>query len=301
MNANMNASAAGQLVLGADLKVNRLGFGAMRITGAGVWGDPPDVAAAVRVLQRATRLGVNFIDTADSYGPETSESLIARALYPYSPDIIIATKGGLVRPAPEAWSRDARPEHLRKACEGSLRRLQRERIDVYQLHAPDPKVPLEDSVGELVRLKSEGKIAHIGVSNVSVEELQRCERLTPVVSVQNRYNLEDRDSDAVLAYCESRTIAFLPWAPLGSGRHARASGVRRVLERVRGSGAPRALERVAERHGITVGQAAIAWLLERSPVMLPIPGTGSIEHLEQNVAAAAVRLSREDMQELTGR
>jgi aryl-alcohol dehydrogenase-like predicted oxidoreductase len=301
MNANMNASAAGQLVLGADLKVNRLGFGAMRITGAGVWGDPPDVAAAVRVLQRATRLGVNFIDTADSYGPETSESLIARALYPYSPDIIIATKGGLVRPAPEAWSRDARPEHLRKACEGSLRRLQRERIDVYQLHAPDPKVPLEDSVGELVRLKSEGKIAHIGVSNVSIEELQRCERLTPVVSVQNRYNLEDRDSDAVLAYCESRTIAFLPWAPLGSGRHARASGVRRVLERVRGSGAPRALERVAERHGITVGQAAIAWLLERSPVMLPIPGTGSIEHLEQNVAAAAVRLSREDMQELTGR
>jgi aryl-alcohol dehydrogenase-like predicted oxidoreductase len=206
-----------------------------------------------------------------------------------------------VRPAPEAWSRDARPEHLRRACEGSLRRLRRERIDVYQLHAPDPKVPLEDSVGELVRLKSEGKIAHIGVSNVSVEELQRCERLTPVVSVQNRYNLEDRDSDAVLAYCESRTIAFLPWAPLGSGRHARASGVMRVLERVRGSGAPRALERVAERHGITVGQAAIAWLLERSPVMLPIPGTGSIEHLEQNVAAAAVRLSREDMQELTGR
>ena len=289
MNASMNASAAGQLVLGADLKVNRLGFGAMRITGAGVWGDPPDVATAVRVLQRAARLGVNFIDTADSYGPETSESLIARALYPYSPDIIIATKGGLVRPAPEAWSRDARPEHLRRACEGSLRRLRRERIDVYQLHAPDPKVPLEDSVGELVRLKSEGKIAHIGVSNVSVEELQRCERLTPVVSVQNRYNLEDRGSDAVLAYCESRTIAFLPWAPLGSGRHARASGVMR------------ALERVAERHGITVGQAAIAWLLERSPVMLPIPGTGSIEHLEQNVAAAAVRLSREDMQELRGR
>ncbi|MGH8325952.1 MAG: aldo/keto reductase [Steroidobacteraceae bacterium] len=301
MNTNMNASAAGQLVLGGDLQVNRLGFGAMRITGAGVWGDPPDVATAVRVLQRAVRLGVNFIDTADSYGPETSESLIARALHPYSPDIIIATKGGLVRPGPEAWNRDARPEHLRRACEGSLQRLRRERIDVYQLHAPDPKVPLEDSVGELVRLKDEGKIRHIGVSNVSVEELKRCERLTPVVSVQNRYNLEVRDSDEVLAYCESRTIAFLPWAPLGSGRHARGSGVKRMLERVRGSGVMRALERVAQRHGITVGQAAIAWLLERSTVMLPIPGTGSIEHLEQNVAAASVRFSPEDMHELTGR
>lgn len=299
MNANVNAAAAGQLALGADLEVNRLGFGAMRITGPGVWGDPPDVATAVRVLQRAVRLGVNFIDTADSYGPETSESLIARALYPYSPGIVIATKGGLVRPGPEAWSRDARPAHLRKACEGSLRRLRRERIDVYQLHAPDPKVPLEDSVGELVRLRGEGKIRHIGVSNVSVEELKRCERLTPVVSVQNRYNLEERGSDEVLAYCESRGIAFLPWAPLGSGRHARGSGVRRVLERVRGSGPSRALERVAERHGITLGQAAIAWLLGRSTVTLPIPGTGSVEHVEQNVAAASVRLAPEDMQELS--
>ena len=286
MNANMNAAAAGQLVLGADLKVNRLGFGAMRLTGRGVWGDPPDVATAVRVLQRAVRLGVTFIDTADSYGPEVSESLIARALYPYSPDIVIATKGGLVRPAPDAWDRDARPEHLRAACEGSLKRLRRERIDLYQLHAPDPKVPLEDSIGELVRLKSEGKIRHIGVSNVSVRELERCERLTPVVSVQNRYNLEDRHSDRVLAYCESKGTAFLPWAPLGSGRHAQ------------GSGASRALGKVAERHGITVGQAAIAWLLQRSPVMLPIPGTGSIEHLEQNIAAAAVRLTSQDMQEL---
>ena len=299
MNTNMNAAAAGQIALGADLEVNRLGFGAMRITGPGVWGDPPDVAIAVRVLQRAVRLGVNFIDTADSYGPETSESLIARALYPYAPDIVIATKGGLVRPGPDAWSRDARPEHLRKACEGSLRRLRRERIDVYQLHAPDPKVPLEDSVGELVRLRGEGKIRHIGVSNVSVEELKRCERLTPVVCVQNRYNLEERGSDEVLAYCESRGIAFLPWAPLGSGRHARGSGVRRVLERVRGSGAPRALERVAERHRISIGQAAIAWLLGRSTVTLPIPGTGSVEHVEQNVAAASVRLAPEDMQELS--
>jgi len=287
MNANINASAAGQLVLGADLKVNRLGFGAMRITGPGVWGDPPDIAAAVRVLQRALRLGVTFIDTADSYGPEVSENLIARALYPYSPEIVIATKGGLVRPAADAWDRDARPEHLRRACEASLKRLRRDRIDVYQLHAPDPKVPLEDSIGELVRLQSEGKILHIGVSNVSLAELKRCERLTPVVSVQNRYNLEDRHSDEVLSYCESKAIAFLPWAPLGSGRHASGSG--------RGL---RALAAVAERYGIGVGQAAIAWLLGRSTVMLPIPGTGSIEHLEQNVAAAAVRLSPQDMHEL---
>ena len=286
MDTNINASAAGRIVLGSDLEVNRLGFGAMRITGPGVWGDPPDVALAVRVLQRAVRLGVNFIDTADSYGPDVSEDLIARALYPYSPDIVIATKGGLVRPGPEAWNRNARPEHLRKACEGSLKRLRRERIDVYQLHAPDPNVPLEDSIGELVRLKSEGKIRHIGVSNVSVADLERCERLTPIVSVQNRYNLEDRHSDEVLAYCERKAIAFLPWAPLGSGRHTR------------GSGALRALERVAERHAITVGQAAIAWLLERSTVMLPIPGTGSIEHLDQNIAAASVRLTPQDMHEL---
>ncbi|MGA7539629.1 MAG: aldo/keto reductase [Steroidobacteraceae bacterium] len=286
MSTNISASAAGQLMLGGDLKVNRLGFGAMRITGRGIWGDPPEVATAVRVLQRAARLGVTFIDTADSYGPEVSENLIARALYPYAPDIVIGTKGGLVRPGAGVWDRDARPEHLRKACEGSLRRLRRERIDLYQLHAPDPKVPLEDSIGELVRLKGEGKIRHIGVSNVSVKELERCERLTAVVSVQNRYNLEDRQSDAVLAHCESRAIAFLPWAPLGSGRHASGSGGRR------------ALARVAERHGITVGQAAIAWLLERSTVMLPIPGTGSIEHLEQNIAAAAVRLSPQDMHEL---
>jgi pyridoxine 4-dehydrogenase len=286
MNANMNAAAAGRLALGSDLEVNRLGFGAMRITGPGVWGDPPDVAVAVRVLQRAVRLGVTFIDTADSYGPEVSERLIARALYPYSPETVIATKGGLVRPGPDAWDRDARPEHLRNACEGSLKRLRRERIDLYQLHAPDPRVPLEDSVGELVRLKSEGKIRHIGLSNVSLQELQRCERLTPIVSVQNRFNLEDRHSDGVLAYCESKAIAFLPWAPLGSGRHAR------------GSGALRALQKIADRHGITAGQAAIAWLLGRSPVMLPIPGTGSLEHLEQNVAAASVRLTPEDMHQL---
>jgi pyridoxine 4-dehydrogenase len=286
MNANINAGAAGHLLLGTDLEVNRLGFGAMRITGRGVWGDPPDVATAVRVLQRAVHLGVTFIDTADSYGPAISESLIARALHPYPPDVVIGTKGGLVRPGPEVWDRDARPEHLRKACEASLQRLRRERIDVYQLHAPDPNVPLEDSIGELVRLKSEGKIRHIGVSNVSVAELERCERLTPIVSVQNRYNLEDRHSDDVLRYCEGKAIAFLPWAPLGSGRHAR------------GSGSVRTLARVAERHGITVGQATIAWLLERSSVMLPIPGTGSIEHLEENLAAASIRLTPQDMHDL---
>jgi pyridoxine 4-dehydrogenase len=286
MSANMNASAAGEIALGADLKVRRLGFGAMRLTGPGIWGEPPDLATAVRILQRAVRIGVNFIDTADSYGPEVSENLIARALSPYSSDIVIATKGGLVRPGPDVWNRDARPEHLRKACEGSLSRLRRERIDLYQLHAPDPNVPLEDSIGELVRLRDEGKIRHIGVSNVSLEELKRCERLTPVVSVQNRFNLEDRRSDEVLAYCESRAIAFLPWAPLGAGRHAR------------GSGALDALERVAERRGISAGQAAIAWLLARSSVMLPIPGTGSIEHLDQNVAAASVRLMPEDLRDL---
>jgi aryl-alcohol dehydrogenase-like predicted oxidoreductase len=284
--ANIHASAAGQLALGADLEVNRLGFGAMRITGRGVWGDPPDVATAVRVLQRAVSLGVNFIDTADSYGPGSSESLIARALHPYAADLVIATKGGLVRPGPDHWNRDARPEHLRRACEASLQRLRRERIDIYQLHAPDPKVQLEDSIGELVRLQGEGKIRHIGVSNVGLAELKRCERLTPVVSVQNRYNLEDRDSDEVLAYCESNAIAFLPWAPLGSGRHAR------------GAGSVRALGKVAERHGVTVGHASIAWLLGRSPVMLPIPGTGSIAHLEENVAAASLRLTPEDMQDL---
>ena len=287
MNANMNAAAAGQLTLGGDLLANRLGFGAMRITGRGVWGDPPDIATAVRVLQRAVSLGVTFIDTADSYGPGTSETLIARALHPYPPDLVIATKGGLVRPGPDHWNRNARPEHLRTACEASLQRLRRERIDIYQLHAPDPNVRLEDSIGELVRLQGEGKIRHIGVSNVSVAELERCQRLTPIVSVQNRYNLEDRDSDDVLAYCEAKAIAFLPWAPLGSGRHAR------------GSGSLRALAKVAERHGITVGQATIAWLLARSRVMLPIPGTGSIAHLEENLAAASVRLTPQDMNGLS--
>ena len=286
MNANINASAAGRLVLGTDLEVNRLGFGAMRITGRGVWGDPPDIATAVRVLQRAVRLGVTFIDTADSYGPEVSENLIARALYPYTPDIVIATKGGLVRPGPDDWNRDARPEHLRTACEASLTRLRRDRIDVYQLHAPDPKVPLEDSIGELVRLKSEGKIRHIGVSNVSLDELKRCERLTPVVSVQNRYNVFDRRWDSVIDYCERHRLAFIPWFPLGAGALRSVVHEERARERV---------ESVARRHEATVLQVALAWLLYRSSAMLVIPGTSRVQHLEENVAAADLELDNEDL------
>jgi aryl-alcohol dehydrogenase-like predicted oxidoreductase len=286
MKPTPNAAAAGQIVLGVDRTVNRLGFGAMRITGPGIWGEPPDVPAACRVLQRAVHLGVNFIDTADSYGPEASEKLIARALFPYSAELVIATKGGLVRPGPDIWNRNAHPEHLREACESSLRRLRRDRIDVYQLHAPDPRVPLEDSIGELVRMQKEGKIRHIGISNVNLDELKRVQRMTTIVSVQNRYNLEDRRADPVLAHCEDKAIAFIPWAPLGSGRHATESD------------SMRALARVAERHQIRIGQAAIAWLLERSTMMLPIPGTASIKHLEENIAAASVRLTPEDMHEL---
>ena len=286
MSTTSNASAAGQVVLGGDLTVNRLGFGAMRITGPGIWGPPADVPTAVRVVQRAVELGVNFIDTADSYGPEVSENIIAQALYPYPADLVIATKGGLVRPGPDVWERNGHPKHLRAACEASLRRLRRDRIDVYQYHSPDPHVPLADSIGELVRLKSEGKIRHIGVSNMSLEQLAQAERLTPIVSVQNRFNLEDRRSDGVLEYCAQHSIAFIPWAPLNSGRHTQ-------------SGSVRAFGRVAERHGVSIGSAAIAWLLHRSKAMLPIPGTGSVKHLEENVAAASVRLTAADLKELS--
>jgi aryl-alcohol dehydrogenase-like predicted oxidoreductase len=286
MSAAPHASEAGQITLGGDLTVNRLGFGAMRITGPGVWGPPTDVPTAVRVLQRAVALGINFIDTADSYGPEVSENLIAQALYPYPAGLVIATKGGLVRPGPDVWNRDGHPRHLREACEGSLRRLRRERIDLYQYHAPDPQVPLADAIGELVKLRSEGKIRHIGISNVSLELLKEAERVTPIVSVQNRFNLEDRRSDNIVAYCARKSMAFIPWAPLDSGRHTRQSA------------AVRALERVAERHGVAIGAAAIAWLLHHAKVTLPIPGTGSVQHLEENVAAASVRLSPEDLNEL---
>jgi pyridoxine 4-dehydrogenase len=285
MTSTPNASAAGQITLGGDLMVNRLGFGAMRITGPGIWGPPADIPTAVRVVQRAVQLGVNFIDTADSYGPETSEDIIAQALYPYPAGLVIATKGGLVRPGQDVWNRNAQPKHLRAACEGSLRRLRLERIDIYQLHSPDPRVPLADSIGELLRLQGEGKIRHIGISNVSLEELKQAERLTPLVSVQNRYNLEDRRSEGVLEYCADKSMAFIPWAPLDSGRHAQQKG----------SGA---LARVAERHKVSIGAAAIAWLLHHSKAMLPIPGTGSVKHLEENIAATSIRLAPEDMREL---
>jgi len=280
------ARAAGTIALGSGVTVNRLGFGAMRITGAGIWGPPRDAQEAVKVLRRALELGVDFIDTADSYGPSVSEELIARALHPYPAGLVIATKGGLTRPGPDVWNRNAQPRHLREACEGSLRRLKLEQIALYQLHAPDPRVPYEASVGELVRMKEEGKIGRIGLSNVSVAEIKLAQKLTPVVSVQNRYNIADRASDGVLDYCQGQGIVFIPWAPLGSSRLAQ------------GSGAGKALGRIAARHGVSSGQAVIAWLLARSPVILPIPGTSSVAHLEENVAAAAVHFTAEDLREL---
>ena len=281
-----NAASAGSINLGADLTVHRLGFGAMRITGQGIWGPPEDPEEAVRVLRRAVELGVNFIDTADSYGPHLSEVLIARALHPYPPGLVIGTKGGLTRPGPDVWNRDGRPQHLREACEGSLRRLKLERIDLYQLHAPDPQVPYESSVGELARLQTQGKIRLIGLSNVSVSQIKLAQKITPIVSVQNRYNIADRGSDAVLEYCQDEGIAFIPWAPLGSSRLAQ------------GSGSGQALGRIAARHHVSSGQAVIAWLLARSAVILPIPGTSSVSHLQENVAAASVHLTPEDMREL---
>lgn len=273
-----NAAAAGVITIG-DLQVNRLGFGAMRLTGAGIWGEPRDPQTARHVLRRAVELGVNFIDTADSYGPEVSERIIAESLHPYPPDLVIATKGGLVRPGADEWARDCRPAHLRRACEASLRRLRVDRIDLYQLHTIDPRVPLEDSLGELVKLQTEGKIRCIGVSNFGVAELQRAAKLATVVSVQNRYNVSDRRYDDVIDYCEQRRMAFIPWYPLAAGAHADAAS----------SGAAE-LERIASRCKITTAQAALAWLLARSAAMLPIPGTSSIAHLEENVAAASVRL-----------
>jgi pyridoxine 4-dehydrogenase len=283
------AGAAGTVAIGADLLVRRMGFGGMRLTGPGIWGEPKNPAEARRVLRRAVELGVNFIDTADSYGPEVNENLIAATLVPYPPGLVIGTKGGLVRPAPDVWDRDARPSHLRAACEASLKRLRLERIDLYQLHAPDPSVPFEDSVGELAKLQREGKIRHIGLSNVRLKEIERARKLVTIVSVQNRFNVLEHSSDDVLDYCTREKIAFLPWAPLGSGRCAGNTAT---------SGAMRKLGDVARRHGVTVGQAALAWLLARSPTMLTIPGTASAAHLEENVAAAAVRLSDEDMREL---
>ena len=257
--------------------MRRLGYGAMRITGAGIWGPPEDPENARAVLRRVVELGVNLIDTADSYGPEVSESLIAEALHPYPEGLVIATKGGLRRTGPGEWPRDARPERLKECCEGSLRRLKVDRIDLYQLHSPDPKVPFEDSVGALKELQDEGKIRHIGVSNVSVEELETARELVDVVTVQNRFNLEDRHSEDVLEACEQAGIGFIPWFPLAVGKLARPGGP---------------LDEVARDHDATPGQVALAWLLARSDVMLPIPGTASIEHLEENVAAGELRLQR---------
>ena len=281
MSAQPSATAAGTISIGGDLTVNRIGFGAMRITGDGVWGDPPDRQRAIDTLRRAVELDVNFIDTADSYGPDVSETLIAEALYPYPADLVIATKGGLVRPGPNKWEPDGRPEHLRAACEGSLRRLRLEEIPVYQFHRPDPKVPLADSIGALLDLKKEGKIRHIGISNVSAEQLREAERITPIMSVQNRYNVTDRSSSDMVSLCETAELPFLPWAPV-----KQADGNVGVAA-------------AASRRGISEYQIVLAWLLASSPVMLPIPGTGSPDHVADNIAAAAVELTNEEVQAIS--
>ena len=281
--STVTAALAGTIDIGGDLPVNRFGFGAMRLTGPGIWGEPADREESKRVLRRAVELGINVIDTADSYGPEVSERLIAEALYPYPDDLVIATKGGLVRPGPGRWVPDGRPEHLRAACEGSLKRLRVDRIDVYQFHRPDPKVAFEESVGELVRLKEEGKIRHIGLSNVTVEHLGRAQKLTPIVSVQNRYSLMDRTSESVLVACSGDEIAFIPWNPLEIGELSRAGGL--VAE-------------IAQRYGATPGEIALAWLLAHSPVMLPIPGTSKVAHLEENIGAVALELAPAELAQL---
>ena len=285
-NGNQNklsAAASGTVSLGGELTVNRLGFGAMRITGDGIWGPPKDRRTAIAVLRRAIELGVNFIDTADSYGPHVSEELIAQALAPYPKDLVIATKGGWNRPGPNQWTHDASPAHLRKAVEGSLKRLRLDRIDVYQLHAPDPAVPLDASIETLANMQSEGKIRLIALSNVTVEHIERAQRIVPVVSVQNRYSFADREWDYVVDYCERNGIAFIPWFPLGAGTVA-----------------GRLLDRIAKARQAKPIQVALAWLLKRSPVMLPIPGTSSIVHLEENVQAASLQLTDEEYLELTG-
>jgi pyridoxine 4-dehydrogenase len=269
--------------IGGDLAVRRLGFGAMRITGNGIWGPPDDPDAARALLRRVVELGVNLIDTADSYGPDVSENLIAEALHPYPKGLVIATKGGLRRTGPGRWPRDARPERLKECCEGSLRRLRLERIDLYQLHAPDPAVPLEDSVGALKELQEEGKIRHVGVSNVSLDELERARRVVDVVTVQNRYSVVDRHSEDVLDACEEVGIGFIPWFPLATGDLARRGGP---------------LAEIARARDATPGQVALAWLIARSPVMLPIPGTSSVEHLEENVRAAELWLSDDELRQI---
>jgi pyridoxine 4-dehydrogenase len=281
LGSQPSAAAAGTIDIGGDLTVNRMGYGAMRITGDGIWGEPKDRERAKAALRRAVELEVNFIDTADSYGPEVSETLIAETLYPYPEDLVIATKGGLVRPGPGRWDPDGRPEHLREALEGSLRRLRLDQIPLYQFHRPDPKVPLAESIGTLAELKDEGKIRHIGISNVTEEQLREAQAITPIVSVQNRFNVGDRSSQAVADVCADQQLSFIPWAP--------------IQNTDRNVGARAA----AEVHGVTVNQVVLAWLLGQSSQMLPIPGSGSPEHVEDNVAAAALQLSAAEMEAIT--
>jgi len=278
-----SAAGSGTISLGDELAVNRLGFGAMRLTGDGIWGPPKDPTTAIAVLRRAVELGVNFIDTADSYGPNVSEELIAEALAPYPKDLVIATKGGWNRPGPNQWTHDASPAHLREAVEGSLKRLRLDRIDVYQLHIPDPVVPLAASIETMANLQAEGKIRLVALSNVTVEHIERARKIVPIVSVQNRYSFADREWDNVVDYCEAKGIAFIPWFPLGAGRVA-----------------GKVLERMAKARQVKPIQIALAWLLKRSPITLPIPGTSSIAHLEENIQAASLQLSENDYLELTG-
>ncbi len=278
---DVSAKVAGNISLGGEISVHRLGFGAMRLTGEGIWGPPRDRNGALAVLRRAVELDINFIDTADSYGPHVSEELIAEALYPYPVGLVIATKGGWNRPGPNQWTHNATPKHLREAVEGSLKRLRLDRIDVYQLHIPDPVVSFEASVEALAQLRNEGKIRLVALSNVTQEHIERARKIVPIVSVQNRYSFADREWDYVVDYCERNGIAFIPWFPLGAGKVA-----------------GEVLNRIAKTHNASPTQIALAWLLRRSPIMLPIPGTSSIEHLEQNVAAASLRLTDEDYQAL---
>ena len=275
------AGQAGTITLGGDLTVNRMGFGAMRITGKGIWGPPDDVDAALATLRRAVELGVNFIDTADSYGPNVSEELIAKALWPYPADLVIATKAGWTRHGPGVWQHNASPAHLQEAIEGSLKRLRLERIDVYQLHVPDPAVSFEASMETLARLREQGKIRHVALANVTLEHIHRAQRIVPIVSVQNRYSFSDREWDFVVDYCEANGIAFLPWGPMAQGR--KASDV---------------VEKTATARNVSTAVISLAWLLRRSPIMLPIPGTSSVKHLEENVSAAAFRLSDAEFAEL---
>jgi len=279
----ISAAASGTFLLGGDLPIHRLGFGAMRITGEGVWGEPKDREECKRVLRRLLDLGVNFIDTADAYGPEVSENLIAEALHPYPKDLVIATKGGLTRSGPMQWAPVGRPEYLRQCVEMSLRRLKLERIDLYQLHRFDPKVPVEESLGELKALQKEGKIRHVGISEVSVAEIQRAQKTVTVVSVQNKYNISDRAHEDVLQHCAKHNLGFIPWFPMASGELSKPGGV---------------LDAAAKAHEATTAQVALAWLLEHSPAMLPIPGTSSVKHLEENVAAATLKLSADERENL---